>query len=377
MSNPIKEQARKLLADLRDAGKDCRPVLAVANTVDRFITELRQRIAAQVEELERLRTTLDTRGKQCNAAEKRVAELETQVHSLTQRLTNLENKPKLLESSRKLDAAQRVERRRNRVRFDPECRFEDAPTKVARANGLFIGMVGIGSVPRCVREEDYVHGVKCYVSNFGLRTFMEDFLSVLLQSAYCFTGEMGTSARPMQVFIPEAAALPQPRVVFAPRYVKFRLLLRLRTMAEGVALNPVLVGMDPFPPLNSEDTWLDTACKYVRLHGIDQFLVDVIYLLRCVFGENGPRRQQIPFGYSNAQLKAAGLEVLPGPDDGEVLPTDASEADVAAGVDLSEMLEDLLADFDDELHGDDCDCDDDCDPDCGCECHDDDLDDEE
>lgn len=51
----------------------------------------------------------------------------------------------------------------------------------------------------------------------------------------------------------------------------------------GVICNPIYAGINPFPPLVSDETWVRTAALMISKEGAEQFLVNVLFALRASF----------------------------------------------------------------------------------------------
>ena len=51
----------------------------------------------------------------------------------------------------------------------------------------------------------------------------------------------------------------------------------------GVICNPIYAGVGPFPRMVSDETWIGSAAKLVRDEGPEQFLVNMLYVLRRSF----------------------------------------------------------------------------------------------
>ena len=48
----------------------------------------------------------------------------------------------------------------------------------------------------------------------------------------------------------------------------------------GMICNPVYAGVGPYPPIMSEGQWVEAAAKMIRDEGEEQFLVNMLYMLR-------------------------------------------------------------------------------------------------
>jgi hypothetical protein len=48
----------------------------------------------------------------------------------------------------------------------------------------------------------------------------------------------------------------------------------------GLIANPVYTGIGPFPQLVPDEEWIRCAAKAIRVEGPEQFLVNMLYVLR-------------------------------------------------------------------------------------------------
>lgn len=82
---------------------------------------------------------------------------------------------------------------------------------------------------------------------------------------------------------PSKRKLPRPnaKISFADEERDF-------TPAEirGMVCNPIYAGFGPFPPLVSDREWVAAASQFIREEGAEQFLVNLLYLLRVTFGDD-------------------------------------------------------------------------------------------
>jgi len=51
----------------------------------------------------------------------------------------------------------------------------------------------------------------------------------------------------------------------------------------GIVCNPVYAGIGPFPGLITDEHWVRAAAKMIAEDGAEQFLVNLLYLLRASF----------------------------------------------------------------------------------------------
>jgi hypothetical protein len=55
----------------------------------------------------------------------------------------------------------------------------------------------------------------------------------------------------------------------------------------GILINPIYSGIGPFPRLVEDATWVRACVKLIAEEGADQFLVNLLYVLReCFRGES-------------------------------------------------------------------------------------------
>ena len=80
---------------------------------------------------------------------------------------------------------------------------------------------------------------------------------------------------------PDNAPLPKPNVEFAAADDSGEMTPeKLRAMF----CNPVYAGIGPFPALVDDETWVRAAAKQIEEHGSEQFLVNMLYVLRKPLG---------------------------------------------------------------------------------------------
>ena len=51
----------------------------------------------------------------------------------------------------------------------------------------------------------------------------------------------------------------------------------------GMICNPIYAGIDPFPALISDEEWVRAATQMIKKEGREQFLVNLLYVLRESF----------------------------------------------------------------------------------------------
>ncbi len=53
----------------------------------------------------------------------------------------------------------------------------------------------------------------------------------------------------------------------------------------GMVCNPVYAGIGPFPALVSDEQWVAAAATAIKKEGVEQFLVNLLHVLRETFTE--------------------------------------------------------------------------------------------
>jgi hypothetical protein len=59
-------------------------------------------------------------------------------------------------------------------------------------------------------------------------------------------------------------------------------------MFRSMVCNPIYTGMGPFPALIDDETWVHAATRAVEEDGAEQFLVNMLYVLRQSLGTGMP-----------------------------------------------------------------------------------------
>ncbi len=54
----------------------------------------------------------------------------------------------------------------------------------------------------------------------------------------------------------------------------------------GMVCNPIYAGMGPFPALVSDEQWVAAATTAIHNEGAEQFLVNLLYVLRQTLAED-------------------------------------------------------------------------------------------
>lgn len=76
-------------------------------------------------------------------------------------------------------------------------------------------------------------------------------------------------------------ALPQPTVIWKDNDTDGVTEEELR----GMLHNPVYTGLGSFPPLVEKEVWIGAAKQLIEEEGIEQFLVNMLYMLDITMGE--------------------------------------------------------------------------------------------
>src|SRR5271166_6657957 len=57
---------------------------------------------------------------------------------------------------------------------------------------------------------------------------------------------------------------------------------------KGILVNPIYTGVGPFPRLVEDETWVRACAKLIEQEGAQQFLVNLLYVLReCLPKDEG------------------------------------------------------------------------------------------
>lgn len=76
---------------------------------------------------------------------------------------------------------------------------------------------------------------------------------------------------------PSSNPLPKPNVEFAANADSGEM---TPEKVRSLFCNPIYAGFGPFPALIDDDTWVRAAAQAIREHGPEQFLVNLLYVLR-------------------------------------------------------------------------------------------------
>ena len=57
---------------------------------------------------------------------------------------------------------------------------------------------------------------------------------------------------------------------------------------QGILVNPIYTGVGPFPRLVEDAAWVRACAKLIEQEGPQQFLVNLLYVLRECFQEDSP-----------------------------------------------------------------------------------------
>jgi hypothetical protein len=72
--------------------------------------------------------------------------------------------------------------------------------------------------------------------------------------------------------------LPKPTVELADAHTEWT-----AEMVRGVCCNPTNTGIGPFKRVVSDEDWIRGAAKTIKEEGAEQFLVNLLVLLRAAF----------------------------------------------------------------------------------------------
>lgn len=89
------------------------------------------------------------------------------------------------------------------------------------------------------------------------------------------------SPTPKKFKRPDNAPLPKPNVEFAAAGDSGEMTPK---KVRGMIANPVYAGVGPYPALIEEEEWVRSAAKMIKDEGADQFLVNMLYVLRQSLG---------------------------------------------------------------------------------------------
>jgi hypothetical protein len=78
-------------------------------------------------------------------------------------------------------------------------------------------------------------------------------------------------------------SLPAPNVVMARSGTPMHELSP--EAIRGILVNPIYTGVGPFPRLVEDAAWVRSGAKLIEQEGADQFLVNLLYVLRECFRE--------------------------------------------------------------------------------------------
>jgi hypothetical protein len=77
--------------------------------------------------------------------------------------------------------------------------------------------------------------------------------------------------------------LPAPNVVVARSGTPMHELSP--AAVKGILVNPIYTGVGPFPRLVEDEAWVRACAKLIETEGADQFLVNLLHVLRACFQE--------------------------------------------------------------------------------------------
>jgi hypothetical protein len=154
---------------------------------------------------------------------------------------------------------------------------------------------GLGQHPRSVSDEAWAASCLRVVRERGLAQFLTDLLQVLRLTADYFIGPAGKVGEYPRVKTPGDLPLPLASHpgdrTWGTKWTE--------GMVVGAMCNPVLAGIPPFPAIMSDRKWISGMVGAVKQRGTQQFLVDLLYVLKRSYGAPGVDAV-IPFGYKMA-----------------------------------------------------------------------------
>jgi hypothetical protein len=80
--------------------------------------------------------------------------------------------------------------------------------------------------------------------------------------------------------------LPAPNVIVARSGTSMHELTP--AAIKGILVNPIYTGIGPFPRLVEDAAWVRACAKLIEEEGADQFLVNLLFVLRECFQEESP-----------------------------------------------------------------------------------------
>ena len=98
-----------------------------------------------------------------------------------------------------------------------------------------------------------------------------------------------TKKRRTQSVRPPVAKLPRPNVVFLGSGVMIDPEFNITDEesqsftaegSRGIICNPIYAGVPPYEPIVDDETWVRAAAKAIREQGVEQFLVNMLFVLR-------------------------------------------------------------------------------------------------
>ncbi len=85
------------------------------------------------------------------------------------------------------------------------------------------------------------------------------------------------SPTPKKFKRPDERPLPKPNVEFAVAGDSEEM---TPEKVRSMFCNPIYAGVGPYPPLVDDETWIRAAAKQIKEHGSEQFLVNMLFVLR-------------------------------------------------------------------------------------------------
>jgi len=85
-------------------------------------------------------------------------------------------------------------------------------------------------------------------------------------------------------------SLPKPSVKYASSKTQKPDEKEIR----GMFCNPVYAGIPPYPAIMTDEDWVKVALKEIEEEGAEQFLVNMLYVLRMSLAAANPEIQETP-----------------------------------------------------------------------------------
>lgn len=277
----LKDEAKAADASLRKAIKDVEQ-LGWLTVISKYNGELRSNLQMARQDVERLTVEARSCKDRAIGVEAKVEGLETTIASLKQQIEGLEAKLRLPQGPRV-------------VVPNMYKRPEALTPAELRGRRIWAPFIGLSSYPRVMSDAAMVQYCVDYIEEYGLSTFLDDFVQLLLDTELDRDFDVTLWSQPDAEF-PEFSPLPSPTVVFAEQGKKGR--GWSVAASKGLVLNPVYVGVgvDVEDSLVRKDEWCRGIKRIFDEDGIPQTLVNILYLLHVTF-PRGKQPWPVPHGF--------------------------------------------------------------------------------